>query len=379
MSRTGKKILWISWKDRWHPQWGGAEVLTHELRKRLHADGHDVTLLTSGYPGGAKRETKDGMHIIRVGKNRYTHPFRAIAYFNLHLRGKFDLVIEEINATPYFSVLTERKAKRFLFYHHLEREVWLHEAPPPINLLGYYVFEPLATRLLGRSGTPLITVSESTRQDLQTYGFQPDKIHIISEGIELKPIDSLKPMRKFDRPTVLSLGGIRAMKRTLHQIQAFEIAKQRLPDLQLKVAGDASGPYGQQVLKYIADSPYAADIDYLGRVSLDEKVQLMQSCHVITVSSVKEGWGLIVTEAASQGTPAVVYDVPGLRDSVRHNQTGFVAAENPAAMADGIVALLTDQKTYQTLRQGAWELSKHVTFDQSYIDLKNAIGLGAAA
>src|SRR6185369_1248424 len=194
----------------------------------------------------------------------------------------------------------------------------------------YYLIEPLATRLLGRSGTSLITVSASTRRELESYGFAADKAHVISEGIELTPLYMLESAYKFARPTVLSLGGMRAMKRTLHQIQAFEIAKKRLPELQLKIAGDASGPYGQQVLQYIANSPYAADIEYLGKVSWQEKMQLMRSCHVITVSSVKEGWGLIVTEAASQGTPAVVYNVPGLRDSVRHNQTGIVTAEQPA-------------------------------------------------
>ena len=50
------KILWLSWKDRGHPAWGGAEVLTHELRKRFCAEGHAVTLLTSGYPGAPDHE-----------------------------------------------------------------------------------------------------------------------------------------------------------------------------------------------------------------------------------------------------------------------------------------------------------------------------------
>lgn len=369
------RVLWISWKDRWHPQAGGAEVLTHELRKRLSADGHSVTLLTSGYPGAAKRENKQGAEIIRTGKNRYTHPLGAIAHYNLRLRNNFDIVVEEVNATPYFSVLTERSAKRFLFYHHLEREVWLHEAPPPINLLGYHVFEPLATRTLGRSGVPLITVSESTKQEMALYGFKPEHTHIISEGIELKPLESLKNARKFDRPTILSLGGVRAMKRTLDQVKAFELAKSFIPELQLKIAGDASGPYGRKVMEHIRRSRYRDDIDYLGRIPARDKPRLMRSCHLIAVTSVKEGWGLIVTEAASQGTPAVVYDVPGLRDSVRHEQTGLVTNPEPPALARAIAGLMRDSKTYARLRLNAWEWSKQITFEQSYKDLKKALGL----
>jgi glycosyltransferase involved in cell wall biosynthesis len=369
------RILWLSWKDRGHPQWGGAEVLTHELRRRFSGEGHAVTHLTSGYAGAAEREQTAGVETIRAGKNRYLHPLKAIAHYNLRLRNKFDIVIEEVNATPYFSVLTEKRAKRFLFYHHLEREVWLHEAPRPLNLIGYHIIEPLATRLLGRSGVPLITVSESTRQEMTKYGFKPDLAHIISEGIELTPLADLSRTRKFDRPTMLSLGGIRAMKRTLDQIKAFELAKNFVPNLQLKLVGDAHGKYGQKVMEYIGRSPHQTDIDYLGKIAHRDKPRIMRSCHLISVTSVKEGWGLIVTEAASQGTPAVVYDVPGLRDSVRHNQTGLITNETPEAMATAIAELLHDKPRYQDLRHAAWEWSKQITFDQSYKDLKKALGI----
>ncbi len=369
------KILWLSWKDRGHPEWGGAEVLTHELRKRFSADGHSVTHLTSGYAGAADREVSDGTEVIRKGKNRYTHPVKAIAHYYLRLRNKFDVVIEEVNATPYFSVLAGRQAKRFLFYHHLEREVWLHEAPPLLNLIGFHFFEPLATRVLGRSRVPLITVSESTKQEMAHYGFLPERSHVISEGIELKPLRDLRTTRKFDKPTMLSLGGIRAMKRTLDQVKAFEIAKRDIPDLQLKIAGSANGSYGKKFLDYISHSKYAADIDYLGHVKQRDKPKLMRSCHFIAVTSIKEGWGLIVTEAASQGTPAIVYDVPGLRDSVRHEETGLITIESPAAMAAAISSLMNDQPKYQSLRQSAWEWSKQITFDQSYKDFKQALEL----
>ena len=40
--------------------------------------------------------------------------------------------------------------------------------------------------------------------------------------------------------------------------------------------------------------------------------------------SLAEGWGLTILEANTLGTPAVAYDVPGLRDSVRDGQTGWL-------------------------------------------------------
>jgi glycosyltransferase involved in cell wall biosynthesis len=253
--------------------------------------------------------------------------------------------------------------------------VWLHEAKPPFNYAGYYVLEPLATRMLSFAKVPLITVSESTRREMAQYGFPTRDTSVISEGIELQPAENIERIVKYDKPTILSFGGVRAMKRTLDQVKAFELAKPAVPGLQLKIAGDANSPYGQAVLDYIAHSRFSDDIDYLGRIRQDQKSELMRRCHIITVTSIKEGWGLIVTEAASQGTPAVVYDVPGLRDSVRHNNTGLVTEEDPGDVAAGIIDLLQDPPLYSRLRRNAWEWSKQINFAQSYKDFKRAVGL----
>lgn len=369
------KILWLTWKDHKHPGAGGAEVVSKELTQRLAADGNEVTLLTCGYGDAPSREDLNGVHIVRVGSNRYLHPLQACAFYVTRLRNKFDIVIEEVNAAPYFSVYFGKQSKRFLFYHHLEREVWLHEAPPPISYLGYYLLEPVATKMLSKANVPLITISQSTKDDMASYGFKPDNTHIISEGIELEPLPTLTGITKFKHPTVLSLGAMRAMKRTLDQVKAFEAAKEQMPRLQMKIAGDSSGKYGKQVLDYIAQSPYKNDIEVLGRVSKEKKLELMQRAHLIGVTSIKEGWGLIVTEAASQGTPSVAYNVHGLRDSIKHDETGVITDTNPKALASGIVKLLKDSSYYERLRQAAWQWSKQITFEQSYKDLKSAIGI----
>lgn len=365
-------VLWITWKDHLHPDAGGAEVVAREITKRLVADGHQVTMLTCGYKGAPRFSSLDGVRVIRVGTNRYLHPFQALAYYLKHLRNQFDILIEEVNAAPYFSVLFERKAQKFLLYHQMEGPVWFYETKAPLSHIGHYILEPVATWLLAMSRTPAITISESTAGDLLKHGFH--KTHIISEGIEIEPLPDIAGVQKFDRPTLLSLGAMRAMKRTLHHIQAFEIAKDAMPELQLKVAGSSSGEYGRQVLERIKKSRYASDIEYLGKVSIEDKMSLMQKSHLIMQTAAHEGWGLTVTEAASQGTPAVVYDVHGLRDSVRHGKTGMIARQSPSALADYIVQVLEDPKQYARMQRAAWEWSKHITFTQSYADFKKVVG-----
>jgi glycosyltransferase involved in cell wall biosynthesis len=345
----------------------------HELSKRLIEDGHSVTILTLQHPGATAADTIEGIEIIRVGKNRYTQPLIAALHYMRHMRGKYDIVIDVVNTAPYMSPFYKGKAKSFLFYHQLARQIWFYEAPFPISLVGYAILEPIATVLLGFTGTKTITISESTKKDLMRFGFKDKNIHIISEGITMKPAKDLKQIKKYKNPTILIFGAARSMKQTLDQVKAYEIAKSEIPSLSLKIAGDMSGPYGKKVQIYIEQSKYAEDIGCLGRVSNAEKITLMQKCHVLLAASVKEGWCLVVSEAASQGTPAVVYDVDGLRDSVKHTVTGIVCKKNPSSLAEGIVNIIQSPKNYERMQKEGWEWSKQLTFDKSYENFKECL------
>jgi glycosyltransferase involved in cell wall biosynthesis len=86
---------------------------------------------------------------------------------------------------------------------------------------------------------------------------------------------------------------------------------------------------------------------FFGPVSEAKKYNLMSRAHLLLHASVKEGWGLVVLEAAYMGTPSVVYNVPGLRDVVKHQKTGIVVANNsPHEMAREAVLLYKDKKRY---------------------------------
>ncbi len=356
------KILWLSWKDKFHPLAGGAEVVTDQLLTRLAKDGHDVTLFTASYPNAGNREIGP-YRVVRSGGRLsvYLKAFRAAK------RGEFgspDLLIEEINTVPFFSQFYGLRSKRTLFFHQLAREVWFFQMFFPLNILGYLI-EPLYLKIL--SSNKAIVVSESTKNDLCRYGFKGENVSIVPVGIELEPVASLKSVTKFNDFTLLSLGAIRPMKRTLDQIKAFEHARSKIPELKLIIAGAGEGGYFNRCMTYIKKSQFSSDVTYLGRVSSDKKVKLMQQSHAILVTSIKEGWGLIVTEANSQGTPAVVYNVDGLRDSTKNNVTGLVSVSNtPTSLAEQVIALYNDKALYSRLRNTAWEWSKEITFENSY-------------
>lgn len=357
------RILWFTWKDQKHPFAGGAESVDKELAKQLVKNGHELIMIAGGFKGGKSEEIlPDGYKVIRVG-NFYSVYFEAYRYYKQHLQGWADVIIEEINTIP-FMTQWYAKEKRVLLIYQLCRVIWFYQLFFPLNIIGY-LLEPIYLWLLRKN--VVLTESKSTQQDLLHYGFDEKKTHVFPVSIELQSLESIQQKKTFETFTVLSLGSIRSMKRTLHQIKAFELAKEQNPDLQMKIAGTLVGEYGKNCLEYIQKSKYANDIEYLGNVSKKDKIELMKKSHLIIVTSVKEGWGLIVTEAGSQGTPAIVYNIDGLRDSVINNKTGIICSRNtPQVIAKNILFLQQDQKTYTKMQQNSLENSKQYTKQKSF-------------
>jgi glycosyltransferase involved in cell wall biosynthesis len=88
---------------------------------------------------------------------------------------------------------------------------------------------------------------------------------------------------------------------------------------------------------------------FWGRVSTLVKHTLMAKASALLMASAREGWGLVVSEGNLCGTPAIVYDVPGLRDSVRHEVTGIVVSPRPRSLADAMIRLTSDAGLYARL------------------------------
>jgi glycosyltransferase involved in cell wall biosynthesis len=339
----------------------------------------------SGFPGGEAEEKIDGCTVIRLG-DRWSVYWKSYRYYKNNLAGWADLVIDEVNTVPFFAkfyvhpVKSDKdgakqfdraREKNILFVHQLCREIWFHQMFFPLNIIGY-IAEPIYLWLL--SDRDVVTVSQSSKKDLVRFGFKPEKISIISEGIEIEPVSDLDKIEKFPEPTILSLGAVRPMKRTDHIVRAFELAKQKIPELQLIIAGSMGGEYGQKVLQMAETSLYKDSIQCLGRVTPEKKFELMQKSHLLCAAAVKEGWGLIVTEANSQGTPAVAYDVDGLRDSVKNNVTGLICEKNsPEGMSQKIQEALQNSEKYATMRRAAWQWSHEITFEKSYEDFKKVL------
>jgi glycosyltransferase involved in cell wall biosynthesis len=350
------KILILNWRDIKNPRAGGAEVLTHELAKGWVAAGCEVTFFSSFFKGAKKRENVDGLSIIRAG-NAISVYWQAYCYYKKEFKGKFDLIIDEINTMPFFSNLYA-KEKVVCHINQLAKEVWFYESVFPLSLLGYLI-EPFF--LKSYRNNDVITISKSTKDDLVNLGFKAEKIDIIPMGIEFEPLAGMP--EKEEKPTLIYVGRLKKSKRVHHIIEAYKLAKIKLPDLKLWVIGNGDVSYKTHLYKLAKDE---AGIKFFHSLNNKDKLRLMSLAHLIVVTSAREGWGLIVTEANAMGTPALTYDVPGLRDSNKDKLTGFVCRENnPLVLSNEIISFFADQQLRQKLSSAALEDSRQYSWQRT--------------
>lgn len=122
--------------------------------------------------------------------------------------------------------------------------------------------------------------------------------------------------------------------------------------------------------------PQTTPITLFGRTTDTHKLELMQKSHVLVATSIKEGWGLIVSEANSMATPSIGYDVDGLRDSVAFGG-GLVCEPNVLSLSqklEEMYLLWKDQPAkYLDSRKKALESSKELTFAKCYQDFKKGL------
>jgi glycosyltransferase involved in cell wall biosynthesis len=98
----------------------------------------------------------------------------------------------------------------------------------------------------------------------------------------------------------------------------------------------------------------------------------MARAHGLLVPSVREGWGLVVVEANSVGTPAVGYEVAGLRDSIRSGETGLLArAGDSDSLAANAVSLVADGERYARMRGAAIAWAERFSWDITAAELLN--------
>ncbi|MEU3465727.1 glycosyltransferase family 4 protein [Streptomyces sp. NPDC006733] len=301
--RPAPHVGFLAGRDLASPQAGGSELLVDRLAHGLTERGHRATLLCGG-PVGAGRPYR----VIRNG-GAYSQFLAAPLTVRRRLRD-CDLLVEVCNGLPYLVPLWLRGTPSVCLVNHVHSELWRIRYRRPIATAGRYaetVLMPHAHR-----DNLFVAVSPSTAAALEDIGVGRERIRVITNGVE--DADAITP--ESPEPLFLALGRLADYKRIDLLLRLWERVRP-VTGGTLVIAGD--GPERSR-LEQLA----GADVLFTGRISEPEKQHLLGAAWLLLHPAQVEGWGLVITEAAVRRTPAVGFDVPGLRDSVAHGRTGLL-------------------------------------------------------
>lgn len=350
------RIVAVNWQDIDNPLGGGAETHLHEILDRLAGWGHEVVLLCGGWAGCPPRVERNGVEIHRVG-TRNSFALHARRYWNRTLRRRgFDVLYEDINKIPLYT--TRWGAPHVVaVVPHLFGGAAFQELNPVLATAVWLSERPLPWWY---RRVQFQAISESTADDLVARGIRREQVVVIPPGVSF---DHYTPDAgaRAPTPTFAYLGRLKKYKGVDVVIRAF--AKVQDPRAVLEIAG--AGDYRPALEALVASLDLGGRVRFLGFVSETEKLALLRRAWAVALASPKEGWGLTNVEAEACGTPVVASDSPGIRESVRHGETGFLTPHGDVpAMADAFDRLAKSPALVASMGVRARAFAETFTWDR---------------
>jgi glycosyltransferase involved in cell wall biosynthesis len=337
---------------------GGAERWYRSLAERLAADGHTVTYITLRQWDRGRDPDLEGVTIRSVGPRLalYTRDGRrriapplvygvGVLWHLLRHGRRYDVV--HLASFPYFSLLAAalvRPLHRYILvadWHEVwSREYWRAYLGKIGGAVGYRV-----QRLCARTRHRAFTFSRRYAQRLRDEGHRDAVTLLEGEYVGRLEPDPPQPAE----PVVVFAGRHIPEKRAPAVIPAIAAARERVPGLRAEVYGD--GPDRAAVLREIEQLGLEDVVTAPGFVDHETLVARLRRAVCLLHPSSREGYGLVVVEAAAHGVPTIVVDGPdnAAVELISEGENGFVAPS--AAPADLAAALVRAHEAGEELRR----------------------------
>jgi len=350
-----RRVHFVAWRDLDDPEAGGSELHAHRVASRWADAGLDVTFRTSAVPSGPDGIQRGGYHAVRRS-GRY-RVFPDVAWEGIrHRHRPGEGLVEVWNGMPFFSPLWYR-GPRVVFLHHVHAEMWRMVLPGWLARAGEVVESRVAPPLYRRSR--VVTLSESSRQEIVgLLGLSEARVSVAAPGIERRFTPGGE---RSATPLVVAVGRLVPVKRFDLLIESLVRTRDKVPDLRAVIVGEG---YERPALEALRRRYRAEDwLELPGHLTERQVVACYQRAWVVASTSLREGWGMTLTEAAACGTPAVATDIAGHRDAVVDGRTGLLVDDTADDVAGALADVLLDPDLRTRLGRGALERARWFTWD----------------
>lgn len=265
-------------------------------------------------PATSLLEPLTSLHINRLGADLVFSPMQTTS--GLFRNYKLVLTIHDL-----------------IYYRHNSPPKQFNPVIRGIWWLYHQSFAP--QRLLLRAADAVVTVSQSSKRQIEAVKLTKKPIWVIPNASDLK-VREPKPRTK----QLVYMGSFIGYK----NVQTLIAGMSYLPDYELVLASKISDSRRAELTKLI---PQGARVSFLGGVSDEEYSELLSSCFALVSASLDEGFGIPALESISQGTPAVLSDLEIFRE-VAGDGALYFAPQDPADFASKI-RMLEDGERWNQL------------------------------
>lgn len=358
----------LAWRDLDDPEAGGSELHMDEFLRRWAEAGLRVDARTSAVVGQPSRVQRHGYFVERSGGRYQVFPQTFVRGWR-HDRYRYDALVEIWNGIPFFGPVWFR-GPRLTLLHHVHSEMWKMTLPGPLGQFGWWVERRLAPRFYRRG--VIATLSRSSAEDIDDLlGLR--NTAVVPVGIS----EFFSPGgRRSADPLVVAVGRLVPVKQFDRLIDEFVKVRRALPTARFVIVGE--GYLRTDLEARIAAAGATSWIELPGHVSNERLRDLYREAWIVSSHSLREGWGMSITEAAACGTPSVVVDIAGHRDAVQDGVSGTLVARGESLSA-ALLAVLTDADRLDSLRAGALAYAATLTWDAVALRLFQLLDSGRAS
>ncbi len=327
---------------------GGAERWYRNLAERLSAEGHEVTYLTlRQWPRGERLDIDERIRVVTAGprmalytaggRRRILPPlvFGLGVFFHLLRNGRRYDVLHTCSF-PYFSLLAAaivRPLARFElivdWFEVWSRSYWLGYLGGAAGRVGW-----LVQRICALVPQRAFCFSELQAKRLREEGLRGSVT--VLRGLYAGTSEPVTP--RDARPVVLFAGRLIPDKQPTLAVAAIALAVGRIEGLRGEFLGD--GPERSALDASIAEHGLQEIVLAPGFVDAEIVESEMRSALCMLLPSRREGYGMVVVEAAARGTPSIVVagEDNAATELIAEGINGTIAQRaDPQAIAEAIV------------------------------------------
>ncbi len=313
------KIALIS--DWYFPKVGGIEYSMHALAKTLSTHGHEVNIITRGYPEVPEYSIRDGVPVIRIkskplpGQQRLLMPGAYKKLYTLLKEGNYEIInCHGLDSPIGMSALVAA------------RKLGIPVVVTNHSLVGHTLNSSLlylAGKLFLKNADAIIAVSSAVEKDSKVMTTKP--IYRIFNGVDYENVTTgvLFPFNEEGKLVIVTVARMTKKKGVKNIVNLAPSLLAKNKNLLFVMIGD--GPLRKCLEKEVEETGLSSNFYFTGEISRGEVFGYLDQADIFALPSSDEAFGISILEAISKKVPVVAMNHSGVSDIIKSGINGYLA------------------------------------------------------